>query len=112
MSKPSTVKIFKRDWKDTFTFFAEEAKKKADEADRLKEKSECCSHMFGKMAASVNNVPLDILAELDLVDGDMIFLFLLRQIENVVVPSFTDAHDLLLTMSDELRRYSNADSTS
>src|SRR4029078_10354071 len=102
--KPSNMTIFKRDWKDTFTFFAEEARKKADEADGLREKSEHRSQMFGKMAASVHSVPSDILTELDLMDGDMIFSFLLRQMENVVVPSFADAHHLMLTMLDELKR--------
>ena len=81
---------------DLFTTLADGAKKW---------KQERPARIMRKMAATVETVPYDVLAEFGYgYDEAFMIALLLRQIVDDDAPDYADAHNLLLTLLDELRR--------
>ena len=63
------------------------------------------AQIMRKMAATVDTVPYDMLAEFGYgYDEAFMIALLLRQIVDDDAPDYADAHNLLLTLLDELRR--------
>jgi hypothetical protein len=80
---------------DLFTSIADGMRNKNDERR---------ARIFRKMTATVETVPYDMLAEFGHnYSSGLIAAVLLRQILNDDVPDYADAHDLMLTLLDELR---------
>jgi hypothetical protein len=80
---------------DLFTDVADGLKKKGDERRSL---------IFRKMAATIETVPYDMLAELGHnYDPVLIVAVVLQQIWRDEAPDYADAHDLVLVLLDELR---------
>jgi hypothetical protein len=76
-----------------------------DVADGLKKKDdERRSLIFCKMAATIETVPHDMLAEFGHnYDPALIAAVVLQQIWSDEAPDYADAHDLVLALLDELR---------
>jgi hypothetical protein len=75
-------------------------------ADGMKTRNDARrSQIYRKMAATVETVPYDILAEFGHnYEPALIAAVLVLQISRDDAPDYADAHDLVLTLLDELRR--------
>lgn len=97
--KPSSIAKLQAEWNDRFNSFAK----------LMQDKDQPYSQVLREMAATLKTVPEDDLAELDYnYDPFLIDSLLHVLICNNRVHDFANAHDLILTMLDGLRRYGHA----
>jgi hypothetical protein len=80
---------------DLFTDFADWMKDRNDERQ---------AQIFRKMAATVDTIPYDMLAEFGHNYNPVLISAVLLQHLDADAPDYADAHDLMLTLLDELRR--------
>ena len=77
-----------------------------DLVDRMKDRNdERRAQIFRKMAATVETIPYDMLAEFGHnYNPYLISALLLQQVLHADAPDYADAHALMLTLLDKLRR--------
>src|SRR5262249_54714501 len=73
-------------------------------ADRMKDRNdERQAQIFRKMAAAVDTMPYDMLAEFGHSYNPFLISAVILQVLHADAPDYADAHDLVLTLLDELR---------
>jgi hypothetical protein len=76
-----------------------------DLADWMKDRNDERTQIFRKMAATVETIPYDMLAEFGHnYNPFLISAFLWQQVFDADAPDYADAHDLVHTLLDKLRR--------
>ena len=62
------------------------------------------AQIMRKLAATIETVPYDMLAEFNYnYDEDLVSVLLILRVLHADVPDYADAHELVLTLLDELR---------